>query len=143
MVPWTHDPLTQRLVLIDFDWEDADLMPDLLRRAGISVRLVAGEKLNDAGVRVAELCGVRSTIELADLTREIFDLALVGERSPRRGQVERLLRALGTPIATPRTFLGAGVREEPVREAAVAGRENGEGNGHGAMSLEAILARAI
>jgi hypothetical protein len=107
MVPTYSDPQTRRLVLIDFDWEDSDLLPELLRRSDVSVRLVAGEKLNDAGMRVAELCGLRSTTELADLTREIFDLALVGEHSARRGQIERLLDALGTPVVAPRDFLGA------------------------------------
>jgi hypothetical protein len=50
---------------------------------------------------------VRSTTELADLTREIFDLAVVSERSPRRGPVERLLKALGTPFESPHRFLHA------------------------------------
>jgi hypothetical protein len=66
---------------------------------------VAGERTDDAGLRVAELCGLPRTVDLADLTREIFDLALVGERSARRTQVEGLLLALGTPCATPRAFL--------------------------------------
>jgi hypothetical protein len=107
------------------------------------VRLVAGGRLNDAGVRVAELCGVRSTIELADLTREIFDLALVGERSPRRGQVERLLNALGTPIATPRSFLDAGARESQWDPSGEAGHESHAINGSNRMILNGILAHAI
>jgi hypothetical protein len=95
----------RRVVLIDFDWQDADLLPELLRRPGVSVRLVAGEKGDDPGVRVAELCGLPRTNDLADLTREIFDLALVGERSSRRTQLESLLLALGTPCQTPQAFL--------------------------------------
>jgi hypothetical protein len=95
----------RRLVLIDFDWEDADIVPDLLRQPDISVRLVAGSRTDEPGLRVAELCSLPRTVDLADLTREIFDLALVGERSPRRTQVEGLLQALGTPCASPRTFL--------------------------------------
>ncbi len=102
-----------RVVLVDFDWEDADLLPALLRRPGLSVRLVAGERNDDAGLRVAELCGLPRTVDLADLTREIFDLALVSERSARRTQVEGLLLALGTPCAVPRAFL-AGERLEDV-----------------------------
>lgn len=95
----------RRLVLIDFDWEDADIVPDLLRQPDVSVRLVAGSRTDEPGLRVAELCSLPRTVDLADLTREIFDLALVGERSPRRTQVEGLLQALGTPCASPRTFL--------------------------------------
>jgi len=96
----------QRLVLVDFDWQDADLVPTLLQRPGISVRLVAGNHHDDAGVRLAEMCGLPRTIDLADLTREIFDLALVSERSPRRSQIEGLLLALGTPSVTPQSFIG-------------------------------------
>lgn len=95
----------RRVVLIDFDWQDADLLPELLRRPGVAVRLVAGERPGDAGLRVAELCGLPRTLDLADLTREIFDLALVGERSSRRTQLESLLLALGTPSQTPQDFL--------------------------------------
>jgi hypothetical protein len=97
--------LPRRIVLVDFDWQDADLMPELLRRPGVSVRLVAGVRQDDAGLRVAELCGLPRTLDLADLTREIFDLALVGERSSRRTQLESLLLALGTPCQTPNEFL--------------------------------------
>jgi hypothetical protein len=97
----------RRLVLIDFDWADADLLPELLRQPDVSVRLVAGERNDDAGLRVAELCGLPRTVDLADLTREIFDLALVGERSVRRTQVEGLLQALGTPCASPQAYLEA------------------------------------
>jgi len=95
----------RRVVLVDFDWEDADLIPELLAQPGISVRLVAGSNSEDAGVRLAELCGLPRTIDLADLTREIFDLALVSERSPRRTQIEGLLLALGTPSVTPQSFV--------------------------------------
>jgi hypothetical protein len=108
-----------RVVLVDFDWEDADLLPELLKRPGLSVRLVAGERNDDAGLRVAELCGLPRTVDLADLTREIFDLALVGERSPRRTQVEGLLLALGTPCASPRSFLSG----ESMHDADVPGIE--------------------
>lgn len=103
--PTLSDGHPYRVVLVDFDWEDADLLPALLKRPGLSVRLVAGERNDDAGLRVAELCGLPRTVDLADLTREIFDLALVGERSARRTQVEGLLLALGTPCALPRAFL--------------------------------------
>lgn len=95
----------KRVVLVDFDWADADLMPELLRRPGVAVRLVAGGHVQDPGLRVAEMCGLPRTLDLADLTREIFDLALVGESSSRRTQLESLLLALGTPCQTPQEFL--------------------------------------
>jgi hypothetical protein len=110
--------LPKRIVLVDFDWQDADLMPDLLRRPGVSVRLVAGERNDDAGLRVAELCGLPRTLDLADLTREIFDLALVGEKSSRRTQLESLLLALGTPCQTPGEFLH-GLRSEAATPPAI------------------------
>lgn len=102
----------RRLVLLDFDWQDADHLPGLLRVPGVSIRLVAGSSPEDAGVRVAALCGLPRSVELGDLTREIFDVAIVGERSPRREQLERLLRALGTPIQTAADFLRDGDSEE-------------------------------
>jgi hypothetical protein len=95
----------RRVVLVDFDWEDANLIPELLSQPGISVRLVAGSTADEAGVRLAELCGLPRTVDLADLTREIFDLALVSERSPRRTQIEGLLLALGTPSLSPQSFM--------------------------------------
>ena len=95
----------KRVVLVDFDWADADLMPELLRQPGVAVRLVAGNHAQDAGLRVAEMCGLPRTLDLADLTREIFDMALVGESSSRRSQLESLLLALGTPCLTPQEFL--------------------------------------
>lgn len=110
----TATPMPRRVVLIDFDWQDADLMPELLKRPAVSVRLVAGERTQDPGVRVAEMCGLPRTLDLADLTREIFDLALVSERSSRRTQLESLLLALGTPCQTPQEFL-TGNTQAPTR----------------------------
>jgi len=113
----------RRVVLIDFDWQDADLLPELLRHPGLAVRLVAGERNDDAGLRVAELCGLPRTVDLADLTREIFDLAVVSERSPRRTQIEGLLLALGTPYLSPERLLeGESVNgdEAPAIEAPLA-----------------------
>ena len=72
MATSTATPLNEtrrRVVLVDFDWQDADLIPELLARPGISVRLVAGSDTDDAGVRLAELCGLPRTVDLADLTR--------------------------------------------------------------------------
>src|SRR3989441_3749727 len=101
----TANGADRRLLLVDFDWQDADLMPELLQQPGVSVRLVAGTRQEDAGIRLAELCGLPRTLDLADLTREIFDLALVSERSARRTQIEGLLLALGTPSVTPQSFM--------------------------------------
>ena len=101
-------PNVRRLLLIDFDWRDADWLSELFRSPGVSVRLVVGEGPQDPGVRLADMCGLPRTVDLADLTREIFDLALVGERSSRRTQLESLLVALGTPCVTPDEFLRGG-----------------------------------
>lgn len=101
----TAAPETRRLLLIDLDWQDVDRLPEILRQPGVSVRLVAGDGPHDPGIRMAELCDMPRTLDLADLTREIFDLALVGERSSRRTQLESLLVALGTPCTTPGEYL--------------------------------------
>ena len=101
----SHDSAPRRVVLIDFDWHDADFLPELLARPGLSVRLVAGQGSDGAGLKMAELCELPCTTDLADLTREIFDLAVVSERSPRRTQVEGLLLALGTPSVSPESLL--------------------------------------
>ena len=111
MSPLHSDPASaaRRVVLIDFDWEDADLVPALLRQPQIAVRLVAGSRNDEPGMRLAEICSLPRTVDLADLTREIFDVALVSERSPRRTQIESLLLALGTPSQSPQGFL----KEQP------------------------------
>jgi len=108
-MPIESDANARRVVLIDFDWEDADLVPALLRHPQVAVRLVAGAQHDQPGLRLAEICGLPRTVDLADLTREIFDVALVSERSPRRTQIESLLLALGTPSQSPQGFL----REQP------------------------------
>jgi hypothetical protein len=97
----------RRMVLIDFDWQDADLLPRLLQQPGVAVRLVAGERTEDAGLRMAEICGLPRTLDLADLTREIFDLALVSDRSPRLARVRSLLEALRTPCLSPHEFIAS------------------------------------
>ena len=95
----------KRVVLIDFDWLDADLVPQLLCQPGLAVRLVAADRAESPGLKMAEMCGLPRTVDLADLTREIFDVALVSERSGRRTQIEGLLLALGTPSTTPQEYL--------------------------------------
>ena len=105
----------RKLLLADFDWRDADLLTELFRRPGVSVRLVVGHGPQDAGWKLAEVCGLPRTLDLADLTREIFDLALVGERSSRRTQLESLLMALGTPCTTPEQFLSGTAGPEDSR----------------------------
>jgi hypothetical protein len=91
---------------VDFDWDDAELVPALLRQPGHTVGLVAGQRPDDAGMRLAELCDLPRTFDLTDLTRQLFALALVSGRSPRRAHVESLLQAMGTPSQTPQGFLG-------------------------------------
>ena len=103
--PILRDGVPRRVVLIDLDWRDADLVPDLLRHPGLDVSLVAGPSADDPGVRVAELCGVPHTLELGELGRERFDLALLGARSARRAQVVSLLEAFATPVMSPDTFM--------------------------------------
>jgi hypothetical protein len=95
----------RRVLLVDLDWLEADLLSELFQCPGVSVRLVVGDGPQDPGLRMAELCGLPRSLDLADLTREIFDVALVGERSSRRTQLESLLVALGTPCTTPEEFL--------------------------------------
>src|SRR2546426_1374306 len=112
------DGSPRRLVLIDFDWHDADLLLGLLREPGLSIRLVAGNGPEDPGVRIAVLCGLARTLELADLTREIFDVALVGEHSRRREPLDRLLRLLGTDVASPQAFVRQRGAERRVPDAA-------------------------
>ena len=79
----SHAGPVRRIVLIDFDWEDADSLPELLRAPGIRIHLVIGINPENPGVRVADLYGLPRSVELADLTREVFDLAIVGAHSPR------------------------------------------------------------
>jgi hypothetical protein len=109
-LPSATEGARRRIVLIDFDWQDADLLPSLLRKPGVVVRLVAGERTEDAGLRMAEVCGLPRTLDLADLTREIFDVALVSDRSQRRQRVQSLLEALRTPCYSPAEFLESGAQ---------------------------------
>jgi hypothetical protein len=146
LIPAEAQGASRRIVLIDLDWQEADFVPELLRQPGINVSLVAGESDQNAGVRVAELCGLPHTVELADLTREIFDLALVGEHSARRTQVERLLTALGTPISSPQAFFS---RVAPNAVHDMPDETESWSTGHEASgptdrdNLDATLARAL
>jgi len=54
---------SRRVVLIDFDWQDADLLPVLCKRPELSIRLVAGSADDDPGLRVAELCGLHVPVK--------------------------------------------------------------------------------
>jgi hypothetical protein len=139
------DGADRRLLLVDFDWQDADLMPELLQRPGVSVRLVAGVRQDDAGIRLAELCGLPRSVDLADLTREIFDLALVSERSPRRTQIEGLLLALGTPSVSPQAFLmgDQDPATEPSVEAPLALHAAAFESAVGGEDFDAIMEQAL
>ncbi len=99
-----HGAEPRRVALIDFSWSDLDVVPDLLHTPGVSVSLVAGVSEHDAGVRFARMCGLRPSTDLEDLAREIVDVALIGDASPRRDALARLLQALGTRIESPAAF---------------------------------------
>jgi hypothetical protein len=134
----------RRLLLVDFDWEDADLMPRLLHLPDAAVRLVAGMGVDDAGMRLAELCGLPRTSDIADVTREIFDLALVSERSARRTQIEGLLLALGTPSMSPQAFLdGASASDPPAVEAPMALHAAALEDALGGADFDTIVEQAL
>lgn len=136
----------RRLVLVDFDVRDVDLLPELFARPEVSIRLVAGERTQDIGLRVAELCDLPRTVDLADLTREIFDVALVSERSPRRTQIEGLLLALGTPCLAPQAFLEgapAGDDHGPAIEAPLALHAAALETSLGGADFDAIVQHAL
>lgn len=122
LAPGAAVPTTRRILLLDLDWADADRIPEILRQPGASVRLIAGTGPHDPGVRLAEMCGLPHTLDLADLTREIFDVAVIGEHSSRRTQLESLLIALGTPCHTPSGFLDGdeGIDDRPGVDAPLA-----------------------
>jgi hypothetical protein len=86
------------MVLVDLGWEDADAILREMGREDVEVRLVLGAGPDDPGVRVAGLLGVPHSTDLVDLTRELFDVAVIGAASPRRAALERLLASLGTEI---------------------------------------------
>src|SRR4029077_2750575 len=119
--------------------------------------LVAGQGPQDPGVRMAEMCGLPRTVDLADLTREIFDVALVGERSSRRTQLESLLVALGTPCLTPEEYLRGPAAADSSRpgvdaslalhaaalEQSLAGTMAGSISGSTPGSIEALVESAL
>ena len=142
----SRDAFPRRVVLVDFDWRDADLLPELLARPGLSVRLVAGQGNDGAGLKMAELCELPSTTDLADLTREIFDLAVVSERSPRRTQIEGLLLAMGTPCVSPESLLrGADLTHAhtPAVEAPLALHAIAFENALGGGDFDALIEQAL
>lgn len=142
----SHDSTPRRVVLVDFDWRDADLLPELLARPGLAVRLVAGERSDGAGLKMAELCELPRTTDLADLTREIFDLAVVSERSPRRTQIEGLLLALGTPCVSPESLLrGADLThaDTPAVEAPLALHAIAFESALGGADFDALIEQAL
>ena len=78
-------PATVADSLVDFDWQDADLVPQLLRHPGVSVRLFARARIADPGVKTRRSCGLPRNVDLADLTAR----SSTGGRqraSPRRTQ---------------------------------------------------------
>jgi hypothetical protein len=90
--------LPRRMALVDLGWDDADAILRGMGREDLEVRLVLGTGLDEPGVRVARLLGVPHSTDLVDLTRELFDVAVIGASSPRRAALERLIGSLGTEI---------------------------------------------
>jgi hypothetical protein len=117
MSPLPQTPL--RVVLIDFDWHDAETMLRLVARPEIEIRLVLGPANDSPAFRLAELGKLPRSTDLGDLTREMFDLALISDHSPRSAHVEAILTVLGTPSRSPERFLmegePPGVRERASR----------------------------
>jgi hypothetical protein len=145
-VTTSPDAPPKRVVLVDFDWRDADFLPELLARPGLSVRLVAGPGSDGAGLKMAELCELPRTSDLADLTREIFDLAVVSDRSPRRTQIEGLLLALGTPCVSPESLLrGADLAQAqtPAVEASLALHAVALESALGGADFDALVVQAL
>ncbi len=103
-IPTSVSP--SRVVLVDLDWADADLLPELLRQARVQVRKVAGRSTRDPGMRLAELCGVPRTLELEDLARDSFDVAVVGSASSRRQRIDELVGRAGATLLEPRQWVG-------------------------------------
>jgi hypothetical protein len=105
----THEPVppasaVRRVVLIDPSETEAGAIPAVTAMPGVHLCLVACDHPAAPGVRAAERAGVRVTLDLADLTRDVYDVALLGEHSPRRARLLGLMRALGTPVTTPHEF---------------------------------------
>jgi hypothetical protein len=85
--------------------EDAFLVSELMMRPGVSVRLVAVPPESTIGTGAEQLLGIPLTRDLGDLTRQIFDLALMGSSSSRRTEIERVLAISGTPVLPLESFL--------------------------------------
>lgn len=105
-IPQTKpSPAVRRVVLVDLSPEDSSLVAQLLRLPGISVRLVAVPPESSVGIGAEVLAGVPFTRDLRDLTRQVFDLALMGSSSSRRAEIERILAINGTPLLPLEAFL--------------------------------------
>ncbi|MGH7125445.1 MAG: hypothetical protein ACREFI_13805, partial [Stellaceae bacterium] len=103
-VPARHGA-ARRLVAIDFDWGEADLLSELLRFPEIVIERVVGAHEDDPGFRAGAVCGVPRTLDLLGSAYARCDLALLGASSPRRGAVANFLAGLDLPVAEPRAFL--------------------------------------
>jgi hypothetical protein len=100
VTPVTPPPARQ-VLLIDLEMEDLDVVVALLRDPTVRIRRVAGRVGSvggDAGLRAARLWGLPTCADVVDLTREIYDVAVIGSRSPRGAQLEQLMRTLETAV---------------------------------------------
>lgn len=93
------------MVLIDFGAEDLEFLPRLFARPDFSVRLVLDRGANPATDGIAAACGANLSRDIADITRQVFDLALLGSRAARGVELEFLLGAMGTPVRYVTEFL--------------------------------------
>ena len=98
MIPVTPPP-TRQILVIDLELEDLDVVMELLRDPTVTIRRVTG-LVDDAGLRAARLWRLPTFTDLVDLTREIYDVTVIGSRSPRRPQLEQLMRTLETAVVT-------------------------------------------
>ncbi len=88
-------PAPRRIALIDLGERESDLLPALLERAECTIELAVAERAEEPWLRTLADRGVPWTTDLAEITRHVFDEALVGAASPRRDRVETLMRAIG------------------------------------------------
>jgi hypothetical protein len=114
MVARADIPL-HRVALVDFDWSDVDLIPELLKVPELEVRRVAGRSERDPGIRIAALCGVPHTLDLGELARDGLHVALVGRGSSRRARIHELLGEAGAEVRDPREYLAERQRPTEAR----------------------------
>jgi hypothetical protein len=93
-----NQPALRRLALIDLGEREAAAIASIAERADFSVQLAVGERAGDPWLQALAGRGIAATTEIAELTRHVFDVAVVGEASPRRERMITLMRAMGTQV---------------------------------------------